>query len=255
MKNLKRFIFTFALLILSHEAFSQEYAFLPKGLHLVPISELQKPTKPLEFVFKENGERIKFDEALKKVADEEVIPKMYADSLGIYKALVISSKIEINYPDLPESLQKLGYSFGNKESDTIIIFSQGGPSLRLHNRKWQKSVLALNKEFGNYFFINARQTQMIEADKYTTKTISFEEAKKYNELSTQNVYRLVNFFKSKNKKVFLYGASGGAFLITDLIATYGNIADGYLIMVGRLDMNDEMWQARVNGERKHFRKE
>lgn len=243
-------VFTFSIKVCS-----QEYEFLPKSLHLVSIENMERPKKPIELTYTESGELIEFRDAMKKVASEKVIPKMYADSTGEYKALIISNTIEIDYPGIPDNLKKLGYSFGNTASDTILIFSQGGPSLSLNNWKWQKSVLRLNKEFGNYFFVNARQTQMIDAERYKTTELSFSEAKAYNEKSTEIVFNLVKYFKSQNKKVFLYGASGGAFLITDLLATYGNVADGYLVMVGRLDMNDEMWKSRLDGVRMRFNKD
>ena len=234
------------------EVFAQEFDFLPEGLVSVPITELKKPDVTIDMVFYEDGTKVSFEEAMGKVQNERAIPFMFADRSGGYKALVISEKIKIDFPNIPENLKKLGYSFGNPESDFVIIYSQGGPFPKLSNWKWQKWMLSISEEFGDYFFINSMQTQIINSDEYTQTEISFDEAKTYIESTTEILADLVKYFKSRKKKVYLYGISHGAFIVENLIATKGNIADGYLIIVGRLNMDDEMWQSRVNNGRAVF---
>ena len=243
---MKKIVLLLFLLFLGIKTFSQQFNFIPMDLKSVPIEELKKPKGPLDLVYHEDGTKLSFEEAMEKVQDERAIPFMFADKSGAYKALVISDKIQINFSNIPENLKKLGYSFGNPESDFVIIYSQGGPFPQLSNWLWQKRLLSLNEEFGNYFFINSMQTQIINSDEYTQKEISFEDAKIYIESTTEILADLVKYFKSQKKKVYLYGISHGAFIVENLIATKGNIANGYLIMVGRLDMDDEMWKSRVN---------
>jgi hypothetical protein len=262
MENVKRTIplsfeplLLIFILVIGVEVRAQQFDFIPQELKPVPVAELKKPTKPLDLVFYEDGRKTTFKEAIGKVESEKAIPFMFADKSGAYKALVISEKIQIDYPGMPEKLRSFGYSFGNKNSNTVVIFSQGGPSTTLSNWKWQKRLIELYKGFGDYFFINSHQAQTLDPGNYDDKELSFEEAKDLATSSTEILGELTSFFKSKGKRVYLYGVSGGAFLVTDLIATKGNIADGYLIMVGRLDMDDEMWRSRVNGERMHFRED
>ena len=249
---MKRSFLLLFFLIIGIETFAQQYDFIPNDLKPVPIAELKKPDGPLDLVFYEDGTKVTFKEAMEKVQNEEVIPLMFADKSGRYKALVISEKIQIDYPGIPNSLKELGYSFGNPESDFVVIYSQGGPFPKLSSWKWQKWMLSLNEEFGSYFFINSMQTQIINSDEYSQKEISFDEAKTYIESTTEILEDLVKYFKSQNKKVYLYGISHGAFIVENLIATKGNIADGYLAMVGRLDMDDEMWRSRANNGRARF---
>ncbi len=249
---MKRVIYLIFLLCLTTEIYSQEYDFLPDDFVPVSIAELNKPNAPLDLVYREDGTKLSFEEAMEKVQEERAIPFMFADKSGTYKALVICEKIQIDFPNIPENLKNLGYSFGNPESDFVIIYSQGGPFPHLSNWKWQKQMLSRNEEFGNYFFINSMQTQIINSNEYTQKEITFDEAKTYIESTTEILTDLVKYFKSQKKKVYLYGISHGAFIVENLIATEGNIADGYLIIVGRLDMNDEMWQSRANNGRAVF---
>ena len=54
-------------------------------------------------------------------------------------------------------------------------------------------------------------------------------------------------FKDKKKKVYVVGISFGAFVVQDSLAEYGNIADGYLIMVGRLNIPKEVWSEFSKG--------
>lgn len=232
--------------------YAQSYDFLPKDLIPVPIYELKKPATSLDLVYYEDGTKVSFDKAMEKVQNERAIPFMFADYTGNYKALVIRDKIQIEYPNIPENLKSLGYSFGNPESDVVIIFSQGGPFPILSNWKWQKGILSLNSKFEDYFFINSMQTQIINSDEYTQKELSFEEAKTYIKTTTEILSELIHYFKSQKKKVYLHGISHGAFIVENLIATEGNIADGNLIMVGRLDMNYEMWHSRANNSRAVF---
>ena len=243
------------LLCLGIDVYAQRFDFIPPDLEPVPIGDLKKPTVPVNLVFYEDGRKTTFKEAIEKVEAEKAIPTMFADRAGVYRALVISEKIQIEFPGMPEKLRSQGYSFGNPMSNKIVLFSQGGPSTTLSTWRWQKKMVEMFKGFGDYFFINVHQAQTLEPDNYDKKELSFEEAKAYAAFSTKVLGDLTAFFKSKGKKVYLYGISGGAFLVTDLIATKGNIAEGFLIMVGRLDMNDEMWRSRANGERMLFRKD
>ena len=98
-----------------------------------------------------------------------------------------------------------------------------------------------------YFVINVHQAQTLHPEKYIEAEISFEEAKTLNKKSTQILFDLVTYFKAQNKTVYVAGISFGAFAGMDFIAEHGNIADGYMFMVGRLDMTPEVWQSFAQG--------
>ena len=89
--------------------------------------------------------------------------------------------------------------------------------------------------------------QTIHPEKYIKEEISFEEAKALNKKTTQMLHELVTYFKGQNKTVYIAGLSFGAFAGIDFLAEHGNIADGYLFMVGRLDMTEEIWTSFSQG--------
>lgn len=198
-------IILICLLCLGLDVHAQRFDFIPDDLEPVPIADLKKPTVPVNLVFYEDGRKTTFKEAIEKVEAEKAIPTLFADKSGIYRALVIREKIQIDFPGIPENLRSFGYSFGNPASNTIVLFSQGGPSTTLSTWKWQKQMTELYKGFGEYFFVNTHQAQTLKPDNYDNKELSFEEAKTHAAFSTKVLVDLTSFFKSKGKKVYLYG--------------------------------------------------
>ena len=252
---MNKIIISVFILCFTFEVCAQKYSFLPSDLKPIPSSEFQKPKQPIDLVYNEDGTRTRYAEAIKLIASQLAIPTLFVDNSGVLKALVINEKIQIEYPGIPDNLKNLGYAYGNSESDTVIIHSQGSPNLILKTWLFEKNAARLSKTVGNHFWVNVKQNQMLNLDEIKKRQLSFEETKEYVTKSSEILSDVINYFKSQNKKVYLLGASGGAFVITDMIATYGNIADGYVIMTGRLDMNDEMWIPRSKGEVWHFNKD
>ncbi|SIO13531.1 hypothetical protein [Algoriphagus halophilus] len=230
----------------------QNFDFIPEQLKPITHAELLKnpPSKKIDLVFYADGTPTTFDAVINQVKSGELVPEAFVDENGDYKALVVNKvDSKINYPKIPDSIKNLGYSVGNIQSDTVIIFSQGGPSFTLDTWRFAK----LKDIVGNYLWVNVKQGQMLNPNPFENKELTFEDLKNFERQSQKNLYEVVQFFKSQNKKVFLIGGSGGGFLISRLIATYGNIADGYVITTSRLDMNDEMWKPRLKGERTLFK--
>ncbi|MDH3323035.1 MAG: hypothetical protein OEM04_08605 [Flavobacteriaceae bacterium] len=252
---MKKIILVVFILCFGIEISAQNYSFIPADLTSIPSSEFQKPKQPIDLVYLEDGTKIAFAEAIKLVASQRAIPTLFVDKSGAYKALVISKNIQIEYPGIPDHLKNLGYGYGNSDSDIVLIHSQGSPNLILSTWLFEKNAARLSKTVGDHFWVNVKQNQMINLDEFKNTQLSFDETKEYVTKSSKILREIVSFFKSQNKKVYLLGASGGAFQITDMIAIYGNIADGYLIMTARLDMNDEIWKPRARGEIWHFNKD
>ena len=71
--------------------------------------------------------------------------------------------------------------------------------------------------------------------------------------SVAKLHRVIQHFKKQGKKVYVLGISFGAFMTQELLATYGtDIADGYYIMVGRLNIDSEVWKAFSEGKNGMF---
>ncbi len=157
--------------------------------------------------------------------------------------------IIINYPNIPESIANLGYSFGNKQSNVVIINAQENPEPYLYTDKFKELFTkygAINPE--EALVVNVHQVQTLHPENIQNKEISFEQAKQYNSETTEMLATVVKYFNSQNKKVVLVGMSYGAFVVQDLLAKHGNIVDAILLSVGRLDMPDATWKDLSQGK-------
>lgn len=238
----------------------QEYTFIHDSLRLLPMQELIKKEPPADFepVYYEDGTPVAFKEVLPLIMDQKLIPRMFVDENGEYKALVVKSTlknedIKIVFADIPKSLEKHGYSFGNPDSDTVIINIDGGPEndLRTYVFEYIFSVLGGIDE-SNYFLINMRESQTLHPEETEKEEISWEQANNYNEKTVKTLYELISYFKSLNKKVYVVGGSYGSLVGLKSLVDYNNIADGYLLMFGRLDMTKEVSTAYSKGFEANF---
>ena len=256
---MKKIILIFGILI-CYASQGQEYAFIPDSLSLLPIEELVKKEPPADFdpVYYEDGTTVSFQKVLPLIMEQKLRPLMFVDNDGNYKALVVKSlkkneDIRIEYENIPKSLEKLGHSFGNPDSDTVIINIQGGPVNYLKTYRFEATYnISGGIDESKYFLINMRESQTLHPEETEKEEISFEQAKNYNEITTKTLFELVSYFKSQNKKVYVIGGSYGSFVGLNSIVDYENIADGYLLMVGRLDMNEEVWKAYSKGNEAKF---
>jgi len=139
-------------------------------------------------------------------------------------------------------------TFGNINSDTVIINSQGGP---VSNFDFEGTYdILVNQAKINLektLVVNVHQEQTLKPWKFNEKEITFEQAKEYDKKSVERLVDVIKYFKSKGKKVYVVGISFGAFMVQDSLAEYGNIADKYLIMVGRLNIPEKVWNEFKEG--------
>ncbi len=238
----------------------QEYAFIPDSLRLLPMQELFKKEPPADFepVYYEDGTTVAFKVVLPLIMEQKLIPHMFVDDNGEYKALVVKSllkneDIKIEYEDIPESLINSGYSFGNPDSDTVIINIDGGPKNNLGTYRFElRYSITAEIDKNNYFLINMRESQTLHPEETEQEEISWEQAKNYNEKTVKTLYGLITYFKSQNKKVYVVGGSYGSLVGLKSIVDHNNIADRYLLMVGRLDMTKEISEAYSKGFEANF---
>ena len=145
---------------------------------------------------------------------------------------------------------------GNPESDTVLIYSQGGPSLHLDVDEFLYDILASapDEKIRNALMVYVHQYQTKHHEVFQKKEITFAEAKKFDINTTKMFKNTIDYFKSKGKKVYLLGVSFGAFVIQDYLATYGSKdIDGAVIGVGRLLMPKAFWQAFSRGEERSYK--
>jgi hypothetical protein len=183
--------------------------------------------------------------------DEEQLRKW-----NVATEIIDDTPIKIDYPNIPENIANMGYSFGNNQSNIVIINAQENPDLYLYTDEFKELFI----KYGNVnpeqsFVINVHQAQTLHPSKLQNQDISFQQAKEYSSETTEILATVVNYFKSQNKKVILVGMSYGAFVVQDFLAEYGNTVDAILLSVGRLDMSDTAWKDFSQGKIVSFREE
>ncbi|PKH52062.1 hypothetical protein CXF68_15770 [Tenacibaculum sp. Bg11-29] len=139
--------------------------------------------------------------------------------------------------------------YGNLEGDIVVIHAQGGPGLELDDDEASNQIVT---ELGiqSALYVMVHQVQTKNPMLFTGSDITFEQAKEYDLQSVSNIKRVVDFFNNQQgKTVYVLGVSYGCLIVQELIATYGvDIADGYLILGNRLNVDDAAWQALSEGE-------
>ena len=148
-----------------------------------------------------------------------------------------------------EQAEKLVYSFGNKESDTVIVNIQGGPTTELEKERFKEIISVSGADTGSYLFSTVHQAQTINPKKITEQDITFEEALLMTEESIRYLDTVISYYKNEKKVVFVLGISVGTFFSQELISKKGiDFADKFLLMVGRLDIEEGFWKAYQEGK-------
>lgn len=147
-----------------------------------------------------------------------------------------------------EEVSDIATFHGNIEGDIIVVNTQGGPVTELEDETLNEFISQTQTK--SALFVNVHQEQTRNPSQFTSTDITFEQAKQHDLQSIVNLKRIVDFFKSQQgKTVYVLGISFGAFMTQELIALHGiDVADGYLIMVGRLNIDEDTWQPFSQGK-------
>lgn len=151
------------------------------------------------------------------------------------------STTQVTDTDLRSTFQAIG----NPDADVVIVNTQGGPTTELFTDELAGMVGSSDPQ--DAYVVTVHQAQTIDPSRFIEADIDFEAAKAADTESVRMLADVVDHFTAQGKKVFVVGISFGAFMAQDLLATYGNQADGYLIMVGRLDMPESVWSEFSQG--------
>ncbi len=164
------------------------------------------------------------------------------------------SKKRITEPEplkISQEIKDLIYFKGNENASTVLINSQGGPAYELDERTVDIFFQGYNTD--DVLMANVHQAQTQNFNPFVNNDITLEQAVNFNTESVENLYKTIKFFKDQDRTVYVLGVSYGAFLTQELIAEQGiGIADKYLIITGRLDLNDIVWQAALEGKNSEF---
>jgi len=147
---------------------------------------------------------------------------------------------------LNSETMRLGTFFGNVFSNEILINVQGGPFTELKTNAL-KDLLQQTDKADNFFIFNLHQTQTLEPQEFTNE-ITFGKAKTNNQRSVEILKEVIQYFKAQDRKVYVLGIGFGAYIVQEMIVQEGkDLADQFLLMGGRLDMPDLVWQSFSEG--------
>ncbi|WP_299835250.1 hypothetical protein [uncultured Tenacibaculum sp.] len=144
--------------------------------------------------------------------------------------------LESEVTQIPNDVTKLFIEKGNTNSNKVILYSNGGPDYTLDTNYFDDMGLS---EFHEVY---VHQSNTFNQTIINSEVLTFERAIEENKNSVEMLYRVAKHFKNKGKEVYIVGHSFGAILIPSLIATKEPIAKKYLLMAGRLDFPDLVWQ-------------
>jgi len=152
---------------------------------------------------------------------------------------------------ISQEIKDLIYYKGDENAPVVLINAQGGPDTSLGTE--EVDFITEYFDTTNLLTVNVYQGQSLNPSLLTDNDITFDQAVSYNAESIEILDQVIKFFKGQGRTVYILGASFGAFVTQELIATKGiNVADKYLIMIGRLDINDAMWLAMAEGRIGYF---
>ncbi len=153
--------------------------------------------------------------------------------------------------EILQEIKDLIYFRGDQNAPIVLINAQGGPDTELSTGEVDEIFQIFNTT--NLLAVNVHQAQTLNPSILDGTDITLDQAVSYNAESVETLYKVVKYFKDQGRTVYVLGISFGAFIAQELIAKKGiDVADNYLIMVGRLDMNDIIWQGFSEGRFGYF---
>ncbi|MBQ4802747.1 hypothetical protein J8L88_07800 [Aquimarina sp. MMG015] len=160
--------------------------------------------------------------------------------------IVIDEPLEIS-----QEIKDLIYFKGDEDAPIVLINVQSGPDTELSTGEVDEIFQTFDTT--DLLAVNVHQAQTLNPSPFENDDITFNQAINFNSESVEMLYKVVNYFKNQGRTVYVLGISFGAFVTQDLIAKKGiDVADKYLIMAGRLDMETVMWEAFSEGRAGYF---
>lgn len=157
----------------------------------------------------------------------------------------------VSFNEIPQEIKDLIYFRGDEKAPTVVIAVPGGPSTELATDIVDD--LAQDISSPGILTITVHQAQTLNPNILEGNDITLDQAINFNAESIETLYQVIEYFKNEGRTVYVAGISFGAFVTQEFIAQKGiDAADDYLIITGRLDINDAMWQGLAEGKNAFF---
>lgn len=135
---------------------------------------------------------------------------------------------------------------GDQDAPIVIVNAQAGADDELH-RDDVEDIISILGDTG-FLAVNVHQAQTINPDLINRSDITLDQAISMNTQSIEMLYKVIKYFKDDGRTVYVFGSSFGGLVTQGLIAKKGiDIADKYLIVANRLDIDDIIWQGLSEG--------
>ncbi|WP_271784740.1 hypothetical protein [Aquimarina algiphila] len=153
--------------------------------------------------------------------------------------------------ELSQNIKDLIYFKGDEKAPTVLITIPGGPSTEFATDVVDQFSGFLNPK--DILTVTVHQAQTLNPDIVAGNDITLTQASSFNTETIEMLSKVTTYFKDQGRTVYVLGLSFGSFVTQDLIAKKGiDSADKYLIVTGRLDMNDVIWQGAAEGRNGFF---
>ena len=181
----------------------------------------------------------------KSTADYTVKLLLKEVPIPSYKPMVIPN-------DATKLLKQINKA--SNPSDVVFLIVQGGPMgyLGTHLRTLLRGIG--DERIKEYDIYMVHQAQTFNISTLDPK-ITFDQVTAEAQKSSAMLQKAIEYFKGKNKKVYLWGYSYGFFVIEDLLAKHPIKFDRAFLGGGRLNMPERVWKSFKEGNPISFEKD
>jgi hypothetical protein len=151
-------------------------------------------------------------------------------------------------PDLgiSQEIKDLIVFEGDENAPIVIVNAQAGTDDELHRDDAEVIIEILGST--GFLAVNVHQAQTLNPGLISSNDITLDQAINMNTQSIEMLYKVIKYFKDDGRTVYVYGSSFGGLVTQGLIAKKGiDLADKYLIVASRLDMDDILWKGLSEG--------
>ncbi|UII75078.1 hypothetical protein LV716_12525 [Flagellimonas sp. HMM57] len=154
--------------------------------------------------------------------------------------------------EISQDIKNLIYFRGDEKAPTVLIAVPGGPSPELATDIIDDLAQDISRP-QDILTITVHQAQTLNSNILEGNDITLDQAINFNAESIEMLSEVITYFKNQGRTVYVAGISFGAFVTQEFIAQQGiDAADDYLIITGRLDINDAIWQGLAEGKNAFF---
>ena len=138
---------------------------------------------------------------------------------------------------------------GAADSDTVWLYVQGGPTDMLEDGTGNVPyTLPLFPGHGERILANVHQVQTYNPDLFEDSRLdSLARLQAEMDVSVEILDRVIRHFKTRGKRVVVFSHSFGSIVLPRYLALKGpGAADRYVIMAGRLDIEEKVYRNRLD---------